>query len=398
MRIEKLTETRLEKLTALEGKADLLVWERSGLGVRVGLKRRTFLVQYRNAAGRTRRLALGHWPATSLPSARAKAAEVLARVERGEDPAAEASLRDEVPTLRAFEETYIERHAKAHKRPSSVSGDEYLFEKALLPALGDLRLDAIGRREVARLHAGMADRPFFANRALSLLSHIYTVAEEWGDLPTGFANPTKGLRRYPEPARERFLSPAELARLGDALRAHESAHPLAVAALRLLLFTGARCGEVLGLRWAEVDFEAACLRLPAERTKEKRPKSIPLAPPAREVLASLPRLDDVLVFQGTRTGRPLSLQTPWESVRRAAALEGVRLHDLRHGFASAGVATGSSLFIVGKLLGHTQASTTMRYSHLENDPLRAAANAIGCRLAAALDAKPAEVVELHRSA
>jgi integrase len=400
MRVEKLTETRLEKLVAPEGKAELLVWERSGLGVRVGLKRRTFLVQYRNAAGRTRRLALGHWPAMSLPSARAKAAEVLARVERGEDPAAEASQRDEVPTLRAFSERYLAQHARPHKRPRSVLGDEWLLKKVILPALGDLRLDAIGRREVQRLHAHMADRPTLANRAKALLSTVFHLAEEWGEIPVG-SNPAQGIRRYRETPRERFLSEAELARLGEALRAHEGKYPLAVAAVRLLVFTGARKSEIVALRWAEVDLAGATLRLPAERTKEKKPKTLPLSPPALEVFAKLPRLDDVLVFPGIRPGRPLrgGVEVAWSEVRRAAGLDGVHLHDLRHGFASCAVAGGLGLPILGALLGHTQPSTTARYAHLSADPLRAASDWIGARLAATLNGRePAEVVELHRSA
>jgi len=398
MRVEKLTETRLEKFTVPEGKAELFVWERSGLGVRVGLLRRTLVVQYRHR-GRQRRLVLGHWPMLPLAAARAKAAEVLARVERGEDPGAEAQERGEVPTLAAFSERYLAQHARPHKRPSSVRGDQWLLGKVILPALGGWRLDEIGRREVQRLHADMVDRPILANRARALLATLFHLAEEWGELPVG-SNPAQGVRRYRETPRERFLSEAELARLGEALRVHAGGAPLAVAAVRLLLFTGARKSEIIDLRWAEVNLAGACLRLPAERCKEKRPKTLPLSPPALEVLTKLPRLDDAVVFPGARPGLPMrgKIESVWSEVRRTAGLDDVRLHDLRHGFASVAVAGGLGLPILGALLGHTQPSTTARYAHLSADPLRAASNLIGARLAATLDSKPrAEVVALHEA-
>ena len=397
MRVEKLTDTRIENLKP-PAKDDLLVWERSGLGVRVGLRRKTFLVQYR-LHGRQHRLVLGHWPSLALAAARAKAAEALAKVDRGEDPAAEAQQRDEVPTLREFSVRYLEKHARIHKR--SARGDGWMLKKSILPKVGDLRLDAIGRRELQRLHESMKETPYEANRCLSLLSIVFKLAEEWGEVPAGHPNPARGIRRYPEPPRERFLSEQELARLGDALRAHEADQPLGVAALRLLVFLGARKSEVLELRWSEIDLGAGCIRLPAERTKEKRAKVLPLSPPALEVLTKLPRCDNDLVFPGQRPGRPMSgtFAQLWDTVREAAALKDVRAHDLRHTFASASVGTGHSLVLTGALLGHRLPSTTQRYSHFTTDPVRAASNVIGARLAAALDARePAEVVELHRSA
>jgi hypothetical protein len=225
VRVEKLTESKLEAMEPT-AKGDLLVWERSGLGVRVGLRRKTFLCQYR-LRGRQRRMTLGHWPHVSLPLHARRRPRCWARVDRGEGPASESQQRDEVPTLRQFSERYLEQHSRIHKRASSAKGDEWLFSR-FLPEFGDLRLDAVTQKDVRRLHADRASTPYVANRILSLLSHVFKCGVEWGVIAEG-PNPAKGIRRYPEPPRERFLSEAELMRLGDALRAHEAEHPLAVA-------------------------------------------------------------------------------------------------------------------------------------------------------------------------
>ncbi len=332
MRVEKLTETRIDKLVVPEGKAELLVWERSGLGVRVGrLRRKTLVIQYR-VRGRQHRMVLGTFPHLPLAAARAKAAEVLAQVDRGEDPAVEASLRDEGPTLRDFAATYLDRHARPNKR--SASDDAGMFEGWIVARLGDRPLDSIRRADVAKLHSeiGAAGHPVRANRCLALLSHVFTCAERWGALPEGSPNPARGIQKFPEQARECLLSAEELGRLGDALRAREADHPLGVAALRLILFLGARRSEITHLRWAEVDLGARCLRLGAARTKEKRPKTLPLHAPALAVLAALPRLEDELVFPGQRPGRPIggALDALWNRVRAGARLETLRIHDLRH--------------------------------------------------------------------
>jgi len=206
------------------------------------------------------------------------------------------------------------------------------------------------------------------------------------------------VRPYREVPRERWLTPSETERLGAAIRAEGGHDPLAAAALKLLALTGVRASEVQILRRAEVDLEGACLRLPAERTKEKRPKTIPLTAPALAVLSALPRLDDELLFPGTR-GRVRSLKASWDRVRTAAGLQDLRLHDLRHVYATTGVGAGMGLPLIGSLLGHRAAATTQRYAHAADDPRREAAERIAARVAAALDGKPAaEVVKLRESA
>jgi integrase len=387
----KLTENRIENLKPPEGAADLLVWdERSpGLGLRVGQRRRVWVYQYRHR-GRTRRLRLGPFPGVSLPQARAKAAELAVQVAAGEDPAEEGRQRDEAPTLAELSERYLEQHARPHKRPSSAAEDERLLAKYVLPKLGTLHIDAVSRKDVARLHAELAETPTQANRVKSLLSKLFALAEEWDERPPG-SNPTRGVRSYRERRVERLLSEAELAHLGDALRKAEAGNQFGVAALRLVLLLGARKSEVFDLTWHEVDFAARCIRLGAERCKEAKPKSLPLSPPALEVLSKLPR-------DGERVFPPLNVYALWYAVRREAGLSDLRIHDLRHAHASTGAIAGVPLLTIGRLLGHSQVTTTSRYAHLSDDPVRAASDLIGGRLAAALDREPAEVVALRQRA
>jgi integrase len=223
---------------------------------------------------------------------------------------------------------------------------------------------------------------------------MMNLAERWGLRPDA-SNPCRHVERYKERKRERFLSPAELARLGDALAEMErdgSETPSVVAAVRLLVFTGARRGEIVELRWEWVDFERACLRLPDSKTGAK---AIPLSAPALQVLARLERRSPWVLPTAAGDG-PVSLSKPWERARRHAGLPGVRLHDLRHTFASILASSGTSLIVIGRVLGHTVPATTARYAHLSDDPVREAAEAAGARLAAAMrgEAK-ADAAPLH---
>jgi integrase len=196
------------------------------------------------------------------------------------------------------------------------------------------------------------------------------------------SNPCRHVEKFGERKRERMLSPAELARLGDALSTHNGS-PYAVAAVKLLMFTGARLGEVLGLRWDWIDFDRGEARLPDSKSGAK---TLHLPPPALAVLAELPRQDGNLhVIVGHKTGAAMvNLEKPWRAMRASAALDDVRLHDLRHAFASVAASSGMGLPIIGKMLGHTQAATTHRYAHLASDPVKAAAAAVAGKIAAAM--------------
>jgi integrase len=276
---------------------------------------------------------------------------------------------------------FLVEHAEAKRKASTAREYRRLLEHVVLPAIGSRKVSDVTRRDVERLHQGRRGTPTEANRALACLSTMFTFAERWGLRPDG-SNPCRHVEKYPQRRRERFLSPTELARLGGALAAYDGS-PFAVAAIKLLVFTGARLGEVLGLRWEWIDFERGEARLPDSKTGAK---TLHLPPPALAALAELPRLDrNPYVIVGAKEGAPLvNLQTPWRAVRATAKLDEVRLHDLRHAFASVAASSGMGLPIIGKMLGHSQPATTARYAHLASDPVKAAAATVAGKIAAAM--------------
>ncbi len=243
------------------------------------------------------------------------------------------------------------------------------------------------RADVTKLHHANRAAPYQANRVLAVLSKMFNLAERWGLRPDG-SNPCRHVEKFAERKRERMLSPAELARLGEALTAYDGS-PYAIAAVKLLVFTGARLGEVLGLRWEWIDFERGEARLPDSKTGAK---TLHLPPPALAVLAELPRLDgNPFVIAGAKPGAALvNLEKPWRAIRQAAGLDDVRLHDLRHAFASVAASSGMGLPIIGKMLGHSQPATTARYAHLASDPVKAAAAAVAGKIAAAMNSGSGE--------
>lgn len=266
-------------------------------------------------------------------------------------------------------------------KPSSQYQVTRLWHKFILPKFGRRKVADMARVDVAQLHTEMAGTPNQANLTRGVLSKALQLAEVWGWRPEG-TNPCRYVKKYKIGARERFLSAAELGRLGDALADAEAEKPeweRAVAAIRLLALTGCRRGEILGLRWDEVDFEKRCLAL---RDSKTGPKIVYLSGAAIEILLGIERLDDnPHVIPGKKVGGHLSdLNRPWRWVRKRAGLEDVRLHGLRHTYASVGIGSGHSLPVVGRLLGHRKSATTERYAHLADDPIRKAAEAIGTTL------------------
>jgi integrase len=269
---------------------------------------------------------------------------------------------------------------------------------------------------MAKLHSKLRGTPFQANRVLAVVGSMYAFAGRVGVVPED-TNPTRKIEKFREDRRERFLSTEELVRLGSAIRRAEttgikwnvdetkptSKHvpkktqytiigPHAAAALRLLLFTGCRLREILHLKWEHVDFERGLLFLSESKTGKK---TVILNAPALAVLSTLPHVGPFIVA-GDDPERPRTdLKRPWAMVTREASLDGLRIHDLRHSFASFGAGGGLGLPIIGKLLGHTQSSTTMRYAHLDNDPLRRASESIAGHIAAALEGKSGQMVKLR---
>ena len=380
----KLTKRAVEAVRPAD--RDLILWdtELKGFGCKVTPKgKRVYFAYYRTREGQQRRPSIGVHGAMTCEQARETARQWLA--DRDRDPSGLRQARKSAPTVAEFAERYVTQHAEAKKSSKSTVQDRRMLERFVLPAFGKHKLAEVTRADVVKLHHRLKDTPYQANRVLALLSKMFNLAESWDLRPDG-TNPCRHVEKYRERNRERFLSEAELARLADVLAAAERTRtetPSVIAAIRLLLFTGARLSEILTLRWEHVDVEGQCLRLPDSKTGAK---VVYLPPAALEILTALDRHEDnPYVIAGAKLGSHLiNLQKPWRRIRAKAGLDDVRLHDLRHSFASMAVAGGLTLPVIGALLGHTQPATTARYAHLADDPLKQAANLIGGRIAAAM--------------
>lgn len=403
--------------------ADFYVFDSEliGFGVRVRASGgMSYIVRYRAGAGRSapvRRVTLAPVGKITPDQAREQAKKILGEVVGGADPAERRAAERREMTVAELADAFLAGHVAAKRRPKTAVDYKSLIENHIKPALGSTRIDKLSPGAVAKLHLRMKDRATTANRVLAVLSSMFGFAGRRRLVKEGF-NPAKGIEKYPEASRERFLSVEELERFGAALHLAETEGvpwdvddtnpkakhapkgnrrvvlcPHAAGAIRLLLFTGCRSREILDLEWDHVDFERGMLFLPTSKTGKR---SVVLNAPALAVLAELPRVGR-FVIAGASDGKPRSdLKRPWLAVTRCAGLEGLRIHDLRHNFASFGAGGGMGLPIVGRLLGHTTPATTARYAHLDNDPLRRASDAIGATLAAALEGKSsAKVVQLH---
>jgi integrase len=383
----KLTKTFIEDLEPPPS-GYRFVWddELKGFGIRLTPTRKTYVLQYRNRQGRSKRMTLALFEHMTPFKARKLAGELLADTDKGVDVAAQKRESKRAPTMADLAERYLEQHAKVKKKPTSIAADERMLRLVILPALGTRKITDVSRKDVIRLHQDQKDKPIRANRVIALLSKMFNLSEQWGLRPDA-SNPCRHVEKYKETKRERLLSADELARLGNTLNrieADQSELPTVIAAIRLLLLTGARVSEILTLRWDFVDFEQGVLRLPESKTGAK---VIPLGQPALDLLRSLPRIvGNPFVYPGKRPhGHLIGLQHAWYRVRKAAALESLRLHDLRHNYASVGAAAGLGLPIIGKILGHAKSSTTERYAHLDSSPTRAAANVISQQIVSAME-------------
>jgi len=357
-----------------------------GFGLRVlpsGRKR--YIVQYR-AGRRSRRISLGASTVLTCEQARDRAITIIAASKNGDDPAARRDADRQAITVKELAERFEKEHIDLRLKPSTAKGYKRMLERFVLPRLGNLRVVEVTRADIAQLHHDLRHIAYDANRCLEMISKMFNLAEMWGLRPDG-SNPRKHIKKYPELKRERFLSQAELKRVGDVLREVEQEGielPSSIAAVRLLMLTGCRLGEIMTLQWEHVDIPAKALRLPDSKTGAK---VVHLGQPAIEVLRKIDRLvGNPWVIVGTLPGGRLSdLQPFWQRVRARAGLKDVRIHDLRHTFASTAVASGQGLPMIGKLLGHTQVQTTARYAHLAADPVKTAADQVAGNIAAAMN-------------
>ena len=363
------------------GERDVIYWDRDlpGFGMRVyATGSKVYLVQGRGPEG-SKRVALGRHGVITAEEARRRGAGVLARIGAGEpvEPGPDG------PTVADLAERYLREHVAVRCKPATVTGYGQAIRKNVLPSLGRLPLAAVERRHVAEMHYRLRKTPVAANDAVGALSRMFNRAEAWGMVPPG-SNPCRQVRRYRTRRPERFLTEDEFRRLGetlDALEAEGRVPVHAAAALRLLTLTGCRRGEIVDLRWDDVHLDRNEIRL---RDSKTGPRTVPLSPAAARVFAGLPRVPgNPWVVAGSKPGARLPHITYyWYRVRARAGLDDVRLHDLRHSFASRALALGETLPMIGRMLGHSKIQTTARYAHLARDSIRDSAVRVAASIAA----------------
>lgn len=413
MATANLTKRSIDALEYTAG-CDYFVWDTKlkGFGVRVtervdekgvAHRRKIFVVKYRPRGSRqTKRITVGAFGPLTPEEAREEARIKLSEITKGVDPVAVRRAERTGKTVAEVGKAFLD---EVDRRRKAGTAREYrrLWDKHVAPAFGTKLVSDVSTMDIKKLHRSLHSTPYVANRVVARLATFFTFAISEGATKSK-ENPTKGVEFYPEEGRERFLSKEEFGRLGAALATAESvglppapehrkkpkllvnqkhrpkgadvptpANPFAIAAIRLLALTGCRENEILSLRWSEVDFERGYIRLEDSKTG----KSIrPLNQSAAAILEALPVVDgNPHVLPGLKPNSSLrEIKRVWYAVRHAAKLEGVRLHDLRHSFASVPASSGESLLVVKSLLGHKNIATTERYAHLGDDPVRRAAD------------------------
>ena len=382
----KLTKRSTEALESQDKTYTVRDSELAGFSIRVYSNgRRAFFYRYRVGGGRgapIREPKIGDFGPLTVDQARGIAKDWAAEVRRGGDPMAVRRLEREAPRMSELFDRYLAEHATKRKKASSLRNDVRMVEKCLRPHFGAMRLKDITRQKIRAYHCSLEKTPYEANRQLALLSKALTFAADELEWINRADHPAKGIQRFKEIKRRRYLSSVELVRLGEALSKAEADElerpisPYAVAMLRLVVLTGARHSEILKLRWGEVNLERGCLEL---RDSKTGAKEVFLPPAARQLLSGLSRVaSNPHVIVGKKPGSHMvNVKDSWAIIRSAADLDDVRIHDLRHTFASLGARAGMSLPLIGALLGHRSPQTTARYAHLADDPLREAVETIG---------------------
>ena len=375
---------------------DEIIWDTKLIGFGVRYQRRDKVFVYKcRIDNRQRWFAIGKcgqpW---TVAEAENRVKVIQGDIAKDLDPAAIRDDRVSNPTLRQAGAIFLETVVSKRREGTQILYRDF-FNRLTYPKLGDIKVAQIKFSDITILHYGLRNTPITANRVIASLSALFSWCERCGLRPK-HSNPVQGVERFPEKSKERFLSPRELARLGIALARAERNNTESIfvlAAIRLLMFTGCRRNEILELQWKDVKIERSMLLLPETKTGAR---PVYLSAPALSVLAGIPRVSkNPFVIVGDKEGQRLvNLRKPWLRICKVARLRNVRIHDLRHSFASVGVNGGASLPIIGKLLGHAKSSTTEKYSHLAADPVRAVNEAMGNQIAAMLSGRKAEIVNI----
>ncbi len=371
----KLTKRLVDQSSPEE--KEQFIWDSDlkGFGLRVSPKgRKTYILQYRHG-GRTKRLSLGTHGALAPDQARDLAKSNLGNIAGGSDPSGDRKRDRFAPTLSSLCDRFINDYVPTRCKPRTQSEYKRCCDLFIKPELGMYRVQDVTRTEISKLHHKLKDKPYQANRVLGVLSKMFNLAEIWGLRPDG-SNPTRHVEKYPEKKRERFLSPEEIQilwqTLDECVDDESETHHVATA-FKLLLLTGCRLSEIQTLKWDYIRDDV--IWLPDAKTG---PRRVLLSSEAIALLQKTERMENnPYIIVGTIDGQHVTdLQKPWRRIRTKANLEGVRIHDLRHTYASIAAMAGHSLPMIGKLLGHTQTQTTARYAHLADQTTRSAVNVV----------------------
>lgn len=373
---------------------------------------KSFVVQYRTQLGRSRRFTIGRYPTFTADDARKVARDVLQSAAKGGDPVDERRRARSAESVSQLLDDYVTKHVRLKNAATTQAETERLVERILKPRIGHLKVNSVTSGDLEKLHHDQARTPRQANLVLAIASKAFKLAEQWKMRPAG-TNPARGIERFAEVERERFLTRDELSRLGAAIdeatgpglpwevRSPDSKHlnsvqrtrpnATAIDAILLLLLTGARLSEILQLEWRHVDFDGGLLSLPERKGRGRKPH--PISEPALDVLRELDgkkRGKWVLAGdeRGTRHLSKAVIENVWQRLRRRAGLEDVRLHDLRHTVGTMAGQFGANAFLIQHLLRHRNVTITARYVNRDSAPIREVSEAIGGQIIAGLAHRP----------
>jgi integrase len=396
---QRLTQTFVDAQIASGRDHIIFDSQLPGLGLRITPTGTKIFIAQAYVTRRKRRITVGMSPDISLAKARIEAAQVLAAMRAGVDPTEDRKARLRAAqaqsiTIHELSEQWMAEFVIPKLKPRTQTDYRQLLSRHILPLLGNLSVTELDRRHIEQRHVAMAVTPRRANYALAVIKAMLSFAIKRGLRSN---NPAAGITPYRENRRERFLSEAEIARAADGITAAEESGkigPFAAAGLRLCLFTGARSGEITSIRWEQIDWERRLIRLPDFKTNE--PKTIHLSDAAIGILRDVPRAGPYVVAGGRRNRPYAHLTRAWGIARKYVGLDDVRLHDLRHSYASLALGRGVPLAVIGKLLGHKNPATTQRYAHLARDAVQAVNDELGAAMQAAINKPRSRVVRIRR--
>jgi len=368
--MQRLSNKFIEKLSSTTEK---IYWDSvmKGFGIRISPSgRKSFIINWRNNEGRQGRKVIGVHGKITTEQARKLAQKYFYQISLGNEPRRNAQAN---PTFSEFSRMYMDEYSIKHKAVKTFENEIYMLNKHIFPVFGKRRIKDIKKREIEKFHSSFENNKSNANRILSLVSHIFTKALEWEYIEL---HPAQGVRRNKEEKRSRYLSTDEIKRLLDVLDDHPNKNTS--HALKIILFTGSRRGEVLGATWNQFNFDKKTWTKPMQKTKQRRTEYIPINDETLSVLTEMKKTRNSLFLfpSDSKEGHMLDFKTSWKNICKLAKLEDVRVHDLRHTYASLLINNGISLSVIGRLLGHKEVSTTARYAHLNDETLRKASNII----------------------